>query len=370
LRDNSEPLLAIPKDSVEDEVASPPAPAADTDSPSPFEPSSGEPLRHFIKSDTRELQPTDETLIVPEQSRAAVAPTEAHAKSARRRRSVGRVAPTFDPLQRILFLMERERRIGMSIGLAGALIVHGAAAAHGYSALLDLGAFAAAIRSAVVDDVRATYAVEVHKPPPPPPVPTAEPPEPEKPQPQQKAPAAAQNQTQDKPPAPAQAAKVLTAEADPSEPLDLTDQGFVSGDGDRFAGGVTSATGTSRTAVRNLNAKPGGVVGGKGTGPAAPPPPPKQDLSRPASPAVLTWDDCGFPAEADVEQIDFMRVTVVVTVGTDGRAQSVTLLKDPGYGFGNQARQCALRKSYNVGFNADGKPVVTTTPPFIVTFRR
>jgi protein TonB len=278
-----------------------------------------------------------------------------------------RVTASYDPLTRIFSLMERERRVGLSIGLAGALIVHGAGAAHGYSALLDIGAFAAAVRSAVDDDVRATVAVEVNKPPPPPP-PTPEP-EPEKPQPQVKAPAAPQNQAQEKPPAPAQAAKVLTADPDPSEPLDLTDQGFVSGEGERFAGGVTTATGTSKTAVRDTNAKPGGVVGGKGTGPVAPAAP-KEDLSRPATPATRSWDDCGFPAEADVEQIDFMRVTVVVTVNVDGRAQSVSVLKDPGYGFGNQARQCALRKTYNVGYNADGKPVVTTTPPFVVTFRR
>ncbi len=288
-------------------------------------------------------------------------------KSNPRQRRRARLVPSFDPISRILSLMERERRVGMSLGLAGALVVHGAGAAHGYSALLDMAAFAAAIRSAVVDDVRATYAVEVNKPPPPPP--PVEP-EPEKPQPQQKAPSAPQNQQQEKPPAPAQAAKVLTADPDPSEPLDLTDQGFVSGDGDRFAGGVTSATGTSKTAVRDLNAKPGGVVGGRGTGPVSPPPPPKEDLSRPATPASRDWGDCGFPAEADVEQIDFMRLSIVVTVGTDGRAQSVTVLKDPGYGFGNQARQCALRKSYSVGLNAEGKAIVTTTPPFIVTFRR
>lgn len=275
-----------------------------------------------------------------------------------------RAAAPFDPIAHIFESMRRERRVGLSAGLAGALLLHGAGAVHGYSALLDLSAFAAAVRSAVVDDVRATYAVEVNKPPPPPPPPE---PEPEKPQPPQvRAPTVPQAQAE-KPPAPAQAAKVLTADPDPNEPLDLTDQGFVSGNGERFAGGVTSATGTSKTAVRDLNAKPGGVVGGKGAAP--PPPPPKEDLSRPAAPAVRAWD-CGFPAEADVEQIDFMRVSIVVTVGIDGRAQSVTVLKDPGYGFGNQARQCALRKSYNVGLNAEGKPIVTTTPPFIVTFRR
>lgn len=273
-----------------------------------------------------------------------------------------------DPVGRIFALMERERRVGMTIGLIGALLLHGAGVAHGYSSLLDMSAFAGAVRSAVSDDVRATYAVEMKAPPPPPPPPAAPDPEPPKPQPQPRA-AAPQPQQSEKPPAPAQAAKVLTAEPDANEPLDLTDQGFVTGDGDRFAGGVTSSTGTSKTAVRDINAKPGGVVGGKGTA-AAPPAPPREDLSRAATPASRDWGDCGFPAEADVEQIDFMRLSIVVTVGTDGRAQNVTVLKDPGYGFGNQARQCAMRKTYNTGLNAEGKPIVTTTPPFIVTFRR
>jgi protein TonB len=173
------------------------------------------------------------------------------------------------------------------------------------------------------------------------------------------------------PPAPAQAGKVLTAEADPTEPLDLTDQGFVTGEGERYVGGVTASTGTSKVAVRDTNAQIGGVPGGKGTAAAPPPPPPpKQDLSRPAMPASTQWNDCGFPAEADVEQIDFMTVPVVVTVGLDGRAQNVTVLKDPGYGFGRLAKACAMRKTYNVGYDVNGKPTVTTSPPITIRFTR
>lgn len=358
MRENSEPLLAITTEAEEaDEAhADKPEGAASSSDVGVGSGSNSVPAGETSNglSDTREL-------------RAATEPAVQKQRRPRQRRDP-RAVPAFDPLARILELMERERRVGMSLGLAGALVVHGAAAAHGYSALLDMSAFAAAIRSAVVDDVRATFAIEVNKPPPPPPPPAPEP-EPEKPQVQQKAPAAPQNTQPEKPPAPAQAAKVLTADPDPSEPLDLTDQGFVSGEGDRFAGGVTTATGTSKTAVRDRNAKPGGVVGGKGTGPVAPPAAPKVDLSRAAMPTTRSWD-CGFPAEADVEQIDFQRVSIVVTVGTDGRAQSVTVLNDPGHGFGNQARQCAMRKSYDVGLNAEGKPVVTMTPPFNVTFTR
>ncbi|MGE5787088.1 MAG: hypothetical protein ACM3ZE_21015 [Myxococcales bacterium] len=357
MRDTSEPLLAIGAavDSNQeasqraDSSGSNPTGVTDVSTGIASEAALDPAFQERSQSDTRDLG-VDDTPPRP--------PMKSHSGARLR------AATSFDPIAHIFESMRRERRVGLSAGLAGALLLHGAAAAHGYSSLLDLGSFAAAVRSAVVDDVRATYAVEVNKPPPPPPPPE---PEPEKPQPQQpRTPAPPQSQAE-KPPAPAQAAKVLTADPDPNEPLDLTDQGFVSGEGDRFAGGVTSATGTSKTAVRDLNAQPGGVVGGKGAAP--PPPAPKVDLSRPAAPASLAWD-CGFPAEADVEQIDFMRVSIVVTVGVDGRAQRVTVLKDPGYGFGNQARQCALRKTYNVGLNADGKPIVTTTPPFIVPLRR
>jgi len=276
--------------------------------------------------------------------------------------------PDFDPIARLRALTSRENRIGMSIGLAGALLVHGAAAAHGLSSLLSLEAFSSAIRSAVQDDMRAVYAVEVAKPPPPA-EPTPEP-EPEKPQVAQKVPSQPA-QPKEPPPAPAQAGKVLTAEPDPSEPLDLTDQGFVTGEGDKFVGGVTAANGTSKVAVRDTNAKIGGVPGAKGTGAPAPPAgPAKIDLTRPATPATFDWADCGFPPEADVEQIDFMKVSVVVTVGVDGRAINATVLNDKGYGFGRLARQCAMRKTYNVGLDANGKPTTTTTPPIVVRFTR
>lgn len=379
MRDNSESLIAIKdandpeKDSIQlveapgsgsTAVAQPePESWASNDATAPPEALESEPDRPDQPSQASDRRTE------PLQSVSARRTASDTRELAPRRASRRREPPAFDPLIRIYALMERERRVGMTLGLAGALLMHGAGAAHGYSALLDMSSFAGAVRSAVMDDVRATYAVEVNKPPPPPPPPEPEPEKPQ-PQPQPRAPSAAQPQQAEKPPAPAQAAKVLTADPDPSEPLDLTDQGFVSGDGDRFAGGITSATGTSKVAVRDTNAKPGGVVGGKGTGAPPAPPPPKEDLSRPATPASRDWGDCGFPAEADVEQIDFMRLSIVVTVGVDGRAQNVTVLKDPGYGFGNQARQCALRKSYNVGFNAEGKAIVTTTPPFIVTFRR
>jgi protein TonB len=171
------------------------------------------------------------------------------------------------------------------------------------------------------------------------------------------------------PPSPAQAGKVLTAATDPDAPLDLTGDGFVTGDGDRYVGGVTSSKGMAQAPVRQALSKPVGKVGGTGTGkPDAELT--KPDLSKPPVPIDTVWNDCGFPPEADTDQINYMKVRVVVTVGLDGRAQKVTVLSDPGHGFGRLAQQCAYRKSYGVGLNSDGKPVVSTTPPIGVTFQR
>ena len=168
----------------------------------------------------------------------------------------------------------------------------------------------------------------------------------------------------------AEAAKVLTQEPDLNEPLDLTNEGFISGSGTRFAGGITAADGTATKAVRNRRARAGGVPGGRGTEPKPAVGPVGKDLSSPAAPIVGGGWDCPFPPESDVEQVNFARVTLVVTVGTDGRAKSASVLSDPGFGFGRAARACALGKRYNVARDKLGRPVAQTTRPFIIKFSR
>ena len=270
-----------------------------------------------------------------------------------------------DPFARVRLLGERQTRHGTAVGLIVALTVHGAAAARGATSLIEMGAFAALVQSAVRDDVRATYAVEVAPAKPPPPPPEQPPPAEKETQPK----AVSRNPTPDAPPPPpAQAGKVLTANPDPDAPVDLTGDGFVTGEGDHYVGGVTSAKGTSNTPVSQPQAKVGGKIGGTGTGPINAVPT-KQDLSKPARPAESNWD-CAWPPEADADQINYMRVRIVVTVGLDGRAQKVTALNDPGHGFAKYAQQCAFRKTFDVAMDVDGKPVVSTTPPFAVTFQR
>lgn len=257
----------------------------------------------------------------------------------------------------------------------GALVIalglHSSFATYAASNLIDLSDFVEAIQSAVDAKLNATVDIEEEKP-----QPEEEPepePEPEEELPEEDAPVQpvdVAEPTEEAPPAAAEAGKVLTSEPDPNEPLDLTGEGFLSGTGTRFAGGVTAATGTSDKAVRSRAASGSGVQGsqGKKEGPTGPPP---VDKSRPAGiPKNANWKSCGFPPEADAENINQEFVRVVVIVDASGKPTSVNVLSDPGYGFGRLVRQCALRFEYPVGLDKNGNPKASATPPFNIRFTR
>jgi len=231
----------------------------------------------------------------------------------------------------------------------------------------DLHAFAVSVLGDIREQLNSQIDVDVSEPPPPPPTPEP-PPEPEAPPPPTPA-AATPPPPSDAPPPPpaAEAAKVLTAEPDPNEPVDLTGDSIVTGNGDHFAGGITAANGTSKDAVRDLRAQPDGVGKAPPPGPVAPSGP---DLSRAASPMGGSWNDCEFPAEADIEGIDSAVVQLTVTVGPNGRAKSVTILRDPGNGFGQSARSCAFRKTFNAALDRSGTAITMSTAPFTVRFTR
>ena len=57
-------------------------------------------------------------------------------------------------------------------------------------------------------------------------------------------------------------------------------------------------------------------------------------------------------------------------MGVDGRPTGVTVLKDPGYGFGRKARECAMRKTFNTALDREGRPVAGKTKPFKIHFER
>lgn len=196
-------------------------------------------------------------------------------------------------------------------------------------------------------------------PPPPPPPPTAEPEhkaEPAAPPPR----LAPHEAPPPPPPAPAQAGKVLTAEPDPNEPVDLTGNTIVTGNADSYAGGTTSANGTNTTAVRGPVAVRGAAAS---TGEAAPPPPPPgPDRSHPAVLGGGKEWSCPFPPEADAAQVDDAYVMLKVHIGADGTADDVTVVKDPGNGFGRAAKQCALHQRHTPALDHDGNSIASNLP--------
>lgn len=164
-----------------------------------------------------------------------------------------------------------------------------------------------------------------------------------------------------KPQPAAQAGKVL-ASTDDAQPADFT---MVQGTGAAYAGGVTAANGTARVSAASVNASPvasPGGAGGKGSSVAA------RDLSKAARPVGDNWDCSAlFPSSAGV---DSATVVIVVRVSPKGAAESVSVVRDPGQGFGPAARACAMKQRYAAAEDRDGNPTAATTAPFRVRFTR
>lgn len=269
-----------------------------------------------------------------------------------------------DPLERVFELDSRSMKWGIIIGMCGAIALHIAGATEAARLANGLGRWALDARAQVSAVLSKFYDIEMINPPPPPP-PEEKPPEEEAPKPV--AAVKAPREREAPPPAPAQAGKILTQEPDPNEPVDLTGQGFVTGNADTYAGGVTASTGTSKTAVRELNAVVGGTPGGTGTKVGAPLGP-----NRSRAPSIVgssQWD-CPFPPEADAEEINYQRVKLLIVVRPDGTPQDAKVIADPGNGFGREARKCALTRRYEPALDHEGRPVLGTIPQVNITFQR
>ncbi len=222
------------------------------------------------------------------------------------------------------------------------------------------------MRTCTTDCIRRWTSIST-PPAPPPPVPE---PEPEKePPPPAQTRAAPPPPAGAPPPAAAEAGKVLTAEPDPDEPVDLTGEGFVSGTSERFAGGVTASTGTGKKAVRTAQASPTGT----GTAPrVVAPPAPSVDRSRLPPPGSVDWQSCGFPPAADPEGINLAKVQIALTITATGRVKSAVVLSEspPGYGFGARAERCAKTKVFDPPLDTMGRPAERSMPPFVIKFTR
>lgn len=274
--------------------------------------------------------------------------------------------PAVDPMASVLSMGPR---VPVAVLVLFTILFHAGVAMAGTAAALfsEIFAWNRALRE-VVQFRLSSYEIEVERekekePEPPPPE--------DKPEPEEK-PVVKDTtpppEAPPEPPAAAQAAKVLAADPDPNEVVDMRDT-IVQGTADTYAGGVSASNGTSTTAVRNAAAVPTGVPGGTGTAPA--PAAPRVDRSRPAGLSGSSdWSDCPFPAEANAEQIDQAYVTIQVKLRPDGAPESVSVVQDPGHGFGREARKCAMRKKYTTALDVDGNPIAGVTKPFRVKFER
>jgi protein TonB len=157
---------------------------------------------------------------------------------------------------------------------------------------------------------------------------------------------------------PAEAAKLLTAHPKSDDPVELPT--IASGDGNAF-GGMQSGRGKGDAVTLEKGAASDGTPGGNGKGVAPAPSPPPQDRSRPIALLGSSSWNCPFPPEADAEQIDRAIVGVQVTVSPDGGALSVSVVSEPGHGFGRAARACALARRYQPAADRSGAPVTSTS---------
>jgi protein TonB len=160
--------------------------------------------------------------------------------------------------------------------------------------------------------------------------------------------------------APARAAAIMARAADPNAPEDLSGDIFVTGSASAYVGGVSAAGGTS---TRAGTSAVGALAAPRPATRASP------DLGKPVELDSDEWR-CPWPHAADQEQIDDESVTLRALVEADGRPRSISVLEDPGHGFGDAARACALRTRFTPARDRDGHATRALSPPIRVRFTR
>ena len=153
----------------------------------------------------------------------------------------------------------------------------------------------------------------------------------------------------------AQAAAVLTRQSEPNEAVDMTD-GFVVGTADTYAGGTTASHGTSPRVVRDLG-QPSGPMKAMSSGAGAHVAATGPDRARAPSIVGTTEWRCPFPSEADAEGANHAVATLRIIVDVRGLPTGVLVLRDPGHGFGREARRCALEKHFEPALDHAGIPI-------------
>jgi periplasmic protein TonB len=147
--------------------------------------------------------------------------------------------------------------------------------------------------------------------------------------------------------APAQAGQVVASVPDTSQPIDFG-EGFVVGGGTVYAGGTTTASGTAKQKV---------------DGPVSPAlttqTPTAIDHSRSIALADPDWT-CPWPREADDTDIDEQVAVIKVEIDADGHCRKVSVVRDPGHGFGAQAARCAQEAAFLPALDVHGAATAGT----------
>lgn len=122
----------------------------------------------------------------------------------------------------------------------------------------------------------------------------------------------------------------------------------VSGQSAAMVGGQSAGAGTAQEPVRSGQAQVGGVLNARGSASA--------NRARPPRLAGGSQWDCPWPEEGDMVDEDEPTVTLRVQVTSSGQVRKVTVVEDPGYGFGQEARRCAMRKRWQPALDPAGRP--------------
>lgn len=76
------------------------------------------------------------------------------------------------------------------------------------------------------------------------------------------------------------------------------------------------------------------------------------------------------PPEADLARIDLEVVLLQVNVLPSGHAGAISILADPGHGFGRAAVACAKRTIFGAARDRHGKYIQADAPPTSIRFTR
>jgi len=93
------------------------------------------------------------------------------------------------------------------------------------------------------------------------------------------------------------------------------------------------------------------------------------DRSRRAGLADSARWDCPFPSEAESEGIENAKAVLRVEIDALGQPKKVEVTQDPGYGFGREARRCAMRRRWMSRLDRSGSPAADAVT-VVVSFER